>query len=41
MDLRNIRNKQYRKAYWLMRDYLSYYELTAPDGGDFWDWWFS
>lgn len=39
--MKSDRNKQYRRAYLLMRDYWNCYELTAPDGGDFWDWWFS
>lgn len=39
--MRSDRNKQYQRAYWLMRKYLDTDELTAPDGGDFWDWWFS
>lgn len=39
--MKSDRNKQYRRAYWLMRDYWNCYELTVPDGGDFWDLWFS
>lgn len=41
MALKNDRNKQYQRAYWLMRDYLSYCDFMALNGGDFWDWWFS